>query len=254
MKKTYLIVPVLMAAIVTGSCKKDQVNENSASQASSGRTTFSSSGTNTRVALPNCSIKDPVTYYSEKLKTDSLFRKFIYGIIDNQELVFRQVQSRLGNRFAYDQFVSSYTTLMNGDGYGTLQLLLRHGVDTAFFLDRVAASIADGVLFYGDNPCFFKLTPSQLTVVLNNVLAGKSPLAKLSWGEFTACAVAAIGGFVASYGGVVGQVYSMLTQGSGYLSWSDVWSLSKKIVKSAVSWWAVVGTLIEFGACLWAAW
>lgn len=267
MKKSFVFSGLLLVVFISILCysceknndfkpsndRKQNLTNNLKSQLGNGKMNGNS---NSFMKSSECSIENPVAFYSQKFATDSLFRVFINSIIDNHEFMFQNIKNTMGGCFpVYNNFVSSFQSITPYDHVSTLSLLGNYNADTAYLADRIAAIVTDGVFLYEENQCFFELTQEQQFQILSNVLSGTSYVsAKLEWGEFTACAVSSIAGFVASYGGVIGEVYRMLRHGTALLSWSDVWDIAKKIVRNAVPWWSVIGTLVQFGACLWSVW
>jgi hypothetical protein len=211
--------------------------------------------------------KDPVAFYSKKFMTDETFVTFFKTMVTNSF----KLNKLAGNDRAN---ATQRTTMINIS-------------DTAAAYNYVSETVTAEVLMKAENPGFFELTPSQQTDVMNavcNNLAVESyrqanattPLVvfatetldylnqngpmlrgqlaiNITWGEFALCTAGALGAALAEYGGVLGQVWNLLSQGSQYLTWGGVFQIVGAVVRNAVPWYKVASVAIGYATCLWAA-
>lgn len=163
--------------------------------------------------------------------------------------------------------------------------------DSAAAYNAVAEIVTAEVMLQNVHPQFFQLTLEEQQLVCNNVcqqladeayrrenpsdpmvIYGTKTIAYLNeygpvmrkennrvtrmditWGEFSMCTAGALGAALGEYGGIVGEVWRIFTQGSQYLTWGGVFQIASKIVKNAVPWYKVASVAFGYATCLWAA-
>lgn len=183
----------------------------------------------------------------------------------------------------YFKYVTNNALKINGLVSGATRT---EQVDTTTAYDYVAEIATSQVMLRAENPGFFELPQSQQIEVMNNICSNlalesyrqtkatsplvinatetynnivefgpamRTQLLDISWQEFTACTAGALSAAFAEYGGVAGDVWRLFSQGSTYLTWGSIWSIAKRVVRSAVPWYKVVGVAIGYASCLWAA-
>ena len=76
---------------------------------------------------------------------------------------------------------------------------------------------------------------------------------ELTWGEFMGCTAGALGAALGEYGGIVEDVWRLVSQGSQYLTWGGVLQIASRVVRNAVPWYKVASVAFGYATCLIAA-
>jgi hypothetical protein len=210
---------------------------------------------------------DPVKFYSQKFMTDQSFTTFFKTMVSNS--------FKINKLKADDKAISS------DNAYQV--------TDTTSAYDYVAETVTAQVLMKADNPGFFELSLDQQVQVMSQVCSNlalesyrqahsttplviyatetldylnhhgptmnnqtiKVDFIDITWGEFAGCTTAALGAALGEYGGVIGDVWRLLSEGSQYLTWGGVFQIAKRVIRNAVPWYKVASVAIGYATCLW---
>jgi hypothetical protein len=209
-------------------------------------------------------IDKPTEYFSKKFLKDSVFNDFF--------------KTAITNSFKIGELFSNYSNRRTSDG-----------ADTTAAYDYVAEIVTAEVLLLEENPAFFELSLSEQQQVITNVcdtiaddayrltnptdelvlyctetwaeivehgppqMGGRTGRLTLqvTWTEFMGCTTALLGATLSAYGGVVGDVWGLVTGTA--MTWGNIWNIAKALVRNTLPWWQVIGGIVMYAGCLWAA-
>jgi len=210
-------------------------------------------------------VEKGIAYYSKAFMTDPTFAKFVRTFVSNSFKVNRIISA--------NQRSGVYRTATEI-------------IDTSGAYTNVAEIVTAGVMMRGEHPEFFELPLEEQQEVVKNVfdqlandefrrlnptnelvifgdekirhLNEHGPLLRItaidiSWGEFAMCTAGALGAALGEYGGIIGQVWALFTQGSQYLTWGGIFQIANRVVRNAVPWYKVASIAFGYATCLWAA-
>lgn len=125
------------------------------------------------------------------------------------------------------------------------QTIINNVMNTVKVLNFRIANPQNKLVVYGDEAINdFNLDPP----------ATYSADGGLTWGEFALCTAGALGAALGEYGGILKEVWGLLSGGPAAIGWSQTFSIINKVVKNAVPWYKAFSVAVGYATCLIAAW